>query len=812
MNGTTQNNIYCHDVPCSSSSKSNRENVFGLESAGIEREVYTNYGSRFRLLRSLLAGTFSLALNEDTIMSSPFTLSAIVEQSTEIKQILQYYPSESVCTENINAWVKLIPFLPGKESDPRSAHLSARNITSDPRSIDIEKDSDDNKVERENLASLIWHDWLLHSPYHTLSFKGTRTKISSSRNIINNNSSSSSHDNNYNDSNNNCNRNSNSNSNSNSSKYTSKGNSKRKEMKKFRHKMSMHLSVSAVILPDILPVHSDLLKKLRQRREFIEIPLKREEKMVTKASVEFSVLSSLQPAISANSPLDINLIREVTDSRERRIYVGMTVARRKDRIIKSTPSLVITDDIAVNSIGDSTSDGRTDSGTESKSGSGSESKSDSGANSRSGSETDIVIDSAPSNIESDKGLKSFESGSVSTYEIHSSGETDHYKLPDNGSSQYQSPDNGSNQCKSPDKNNYGVKVEVEVEVDDRMIVQVTELLPPFYDILLHTYTYKYLHPTDSSSNTVNKNNNKGDEIHYVADLPSFVYIPRGSSDTDCYYSNYHNHYPESSVNNTTSSESTYYTDSTNINGKIQPCFGSVSWSIEIPKGATLLSSFTALKRYLHREDYPSDGSRGLIVPPVFVTVTHSSPLLYGNKQTDSPSQSPSHSDYQSQSKSQSHSESKCESDLLCGRKGGREGAVRWIESKLFTSDPVLITFPILDSSMPFNVITLVSKNIHLCSVVHLCAYVYAYLCAYVQVDLCVYMCVFLCFPQRRCISVYLYVCVRSYRNLLSISCIVFSALTFHYLFFLGLYGYVISSWLPHKYTCTRRGETKIART
>jgi hypothetical protein len=726
INGTAQNNINCHDVPCSSSSRSNRGSASGSESAGIEREVYTHYGSRFRLLRSLLAGTFSLALNEDTIMSSPFTLSAIVEQSTEIKQILQYYPSESVCTENINAWVKLIPFLPGKESDPRSAHLSARNITSDFRSIDIEKDSNEIKVERENsLASLIWHDWLLHSPYHTLSFKGTRTKISSSRNIINNNSSSSSHDNNYNGSNNNCN--SDSDSNSNSSKDTSKGNSKRKEMKKFRHKMSMHLSVSAVILPDILPVHSDLLKKLRQRSDFIEIPLKREIKMVTKASVESSVLSSPQPAISANSPLDIDLYREVKDSRERRIYVGMTVARRKDRIIRSTPSLVITDDIAVNSIGDSTSDGRTDSGSESKLDSGTESRSDSG--------TDIVIDSAPSNIESDKGLKSFESGSVSTYEILSSGETDHYKSPDNGSNQYQSPDNGSNQyqspdngsnqCKSPDKENHAVevKVKVEVEDDDRMIVQVTELLPPFYDILLHTYTYKYVHPTDSSSNTVNKNNNNIDEIHYVADLPSFVYTPRGSDDADCYQSYYHNHYLESSVNNTTSSESIFHTDSTNINGKIQSCFGSVSWSIEIPKGATLLSSFTALKRYLHREDYPSDGSRGLVVPPVFVTVTHSSPLLYGNKQTDSSSQSHSHSDYQSESKSQSHSESKCESDLLCGREGGRESAVRWSESKLYTSDPVLITFPILDSSMPFNVITLVSKNIDFCSVVHLCAYV-----------------------------------------------------------------------------------------
>ena len=98
---------------------------------------YPSYGDRFRVLRSHVAGAFCLALNEETVMSRPFRLSPPHSSSTSASpdiEIAQYYPAESVCTENIDAWVKLIP--PSSPSTGPSSEPS-----SDPSSVPATRSS-----------------------------------------------------------------------------------------------------------------------------------------------------------------------------------------------------------------------------------------------------------------------------------------------------------------------------------------------------------------------------------------------------------------------------------------------------------------------------------------------------------------------------------------------------------------------------------------------------------------------------------------------------------------------------------------------
>jgi Gpi16 subunit, GPI transamidase component len=143
-------------------------------------------------------------------------------------------------------------------------------------------------------------------------------------------------------------------------------------------------------------------------------------------------------------------------------------------------------------------------------------------------------------------------------------------------------------------------------------VHVTELLPPFYDILLHTYTY-----TIARKIPINPKNVTLTEELYVADLGSFKFHPGGVNDYECYNRNNDKDSPEGY-------EGSPYSD---YGENSRSCYGSVSWTVDLPPGAVLRSQFTAEKKHLHRELYPSDASRGFIVPPVFVTLTSRASIL-----------------------------------------------------------------------------------------------------------------------------------------------------------------------------------------
>ena len=137
-------------------------------------------------------------------------------------------------------------------------------------------------------------------------------------------------------------------------------------------------------------------------------------------------------------------------------------------------------------------------------------------------------------------------------------------------------------------------------------VHVTELLPPFYDLLLHTYTYTITQKSQNNS----KNENQIKKVFYVADLESFKFHSIGLNDNECYNRN----------NDKKSFEGFESSPDSDYGEAFRSCYGSISWSIDLPFGGLLRTQFTGEKKYLHREQYPSDASRGFIVPPVFVTV------------------------------------------------------------------------------------------------------------------------------------------------------------------------------------------------
>ena len=137
-------------------------------------------------------------------------------------------------------------------------------------------------------------------------------------------------------------------------------------------------------------------------------------------------------------------------------------------------------------------------------------------------------------------------------------------------------------------------------------VHVRELLPPFFDLLLHTYTYSI---TQKSQNNLN-NGNQIEKDFYVADLESFKFHPIGFNENECYNRN----------NDKKSLEGFELSPDSDYGESSRSCYGTISWSIDLPFGGLLRTQYTGEKKYLHREQYPSDASRGFVVPPVFVTV------------------------------------------------------------------------------------------------------------------------------------------------------------------------------------------------
>lgn len=427
-------------------------------------------GYRWRLMRSLMSGTFCAALNQNTAMSSPFRLFPSRDKSsTSGHQIAQYFSGESVCTENIDAWLKLIPYQPAQQVSGISKSSTGNTSTVFGSSSD-----------RTALKHLIWRDWLLYSPWHSLTFEAN---ASSPRAIHRGNS-----------------------------KSVIKGRRNKREL-------SMTLTVSAVLLPKLLPVHADLLTALKEKGYSATI-----DKNVLEKRTELR-----EDKGNKSASLDvidrIVLRRYVRDSRERDFYVEMIV------------------EDALNKRGN-----------------------------------------VPKGID----------------------------------------------------NNAAITGDKSAKGGGSTVVSVMELLPPFYDIKLNTYKYSVHCPSTSTSTSTTRS----PTTHFAADLPSFLFTPKAYKDSDC-FPQYQDHLADLESNTTSSSSSLSKSRSgleiendekgdrnrnrnrNKSNGKSeqsQECFGSISWTLDLPHGCSIRSVYRAEKRHMHREQHASDASRGLVVPPAIVTL------------------------------------------------------------------------------------------------------------------------------------------------------------------------------------------------
>jgi hypothetical protein len=176
-------------------------------------------------------------------------------------------------------------------------------------------------------------------------------------------------------------------------------------------------------------------------------------------------------------------------------------------------------------------------------------------------------------------------------------------------------------------------------------VAVTETLPAFYDVMMHSYRYA----------------SPGTPSALVADLPSFALTPGGADDAVCFGG--------------AAPVAAPWWQWQPWQGwqaqRTQRCLGTLSWSVNVTWPAkagdaadvqAVTASFVARKRHLHREEYPADASRGLDVPPALVAAWPCAAAV----------------------------------------------PVAWTTTRV-VSDPALVTLSIPDASMPFNIITLVTS-------------------------------------------------------------------------------------------------------
>ena len=111
-------------------------------------------GRRWRQLKASIAAKVCAALNDNNIRSSPFVqhneawMSAIAPRDNNYTMVMQYFPVDNVCTENMRAWAKW-----WTDGNP-SLH--------------------DDGLTHVWLHSL---DWILYSPWYSLSVRATNTPI-----------------------------------------------------------------------------------------------------------------------------------------------------------------------------------------------------------------------------------------------------------------------------------------------------------------------------------------------------------------------------------------------------------------------------------------------------------------------------------------------------------------------------------------------------------------------------------------------------------------------------------------------------------
>lgn len=189
----------------------------------------------------------------------------------------------------------------------------------------------------------------------------------------------------------------------------------------------------------------------------------------------------------------------------------------------------------------------------------------------------------------------------------------------------------------------------------RAMLTFNEVLPEHYDIDLQSYTYRVLlHP------------DRVEKEGFVADLPNFRWT---SHDCVVHYSNISTAYNMQYIMNNMQQPTSVPEGST--------CSRTYMFEVPfLPSGGLFSTVYQANKRFVRREMQPVDASRGALVPPSLLTICSTN----ANASTG---------------------------DLNDRRDTFQYSLTDINGCRVLYTDNFLITAPIPDASMPYNVITLV---------------------------------------------------------------------------------------------------------
>lgn len=161
------------------------------------------------------------------------------------------------------------------------------------------------------------------------------------------------------------------------------------------------------------------------------------------------------------------------------------------------------------------------------------------------------------------------------------------------------------------------------------VVGVTEPIPSMYRIWLHSYKLKivprdYIQLVDENvhnfesvfgaegGEAVNISSPSAVPLNEwipVGDVASFGMIEGGNSIAACVHQ-WPRHPPSPSRPPAPPSSSPPFGEERSDETAFR-CFGSLSWSLRVPPGHTLLTEFIAMKTFLARESQLADSSRGM---------------------------------------------------------------------------------------------------------------------------------------------------------------------------------------------------------
>lgn len=392
----------------------------------IQENSVGKVGHRWRVLRQQMAGTFCAALDTDSVKSMPFIEPSL---DSSFSQISQYYPSESVCSENIDAWVKLMPHSIRSHGKTVDNEIVDGNYRDTNKTHNIKRNSnrnDDNRVvcnesHVRGLASLVRSDWLLHSPYYSLNLRAKSQKM-----IPNNKVSSDDGSNKF-------------------------DHIEKQHTNKQILKLTLTVSITAVLLPNLLTLHTILLNELKEN-----------------ACIHLIDNTLIQE--SRKLPFYNNNLNK--DSR---------TSSHSDEVYDSADNIDQSDNKNDIKVGDNTEDIVDDN----------RERVTSAIDYNEKNHSDQISTDSSLAFDRVRLVRDVRDSRQQHFAVHMTVKHDHSDL------------NRSN-------SEFG-----------SIRMQVLELIPPFYKILLHTYKYTIEDHNDTSA------------LRYVADVPSFVLTLHGLNDESC---------------------------------------------------------------------------------------------------------------------------------------------------------------------------------------------------------------------------------------------------------------------------------------